>query len=185
MRYEKKVKRICKTCGKESLLTRTIIYQKTSGNCLSCSSKGNKSHLGLKCSEETKHKMSLAKIGLRKSPEHCLHISESKKGDKHYRWIQDRAVYLKNRENDPEKIGLLYKSWRKQCCDRDNWKCKIGNGDCNGRLEVHHILGFTEHPELRYDINNGITLCHAHHPRKRAEEAKLSPFFQTLVAEMK
>ncbi len=42
-----------------------------------------------------------------------------------------------------------------------------------------------EYPELRYNINNGITLCHAHHPRKREEEAKLSPFFQQLVAEMK
>lgn len=37
--------------------------------------------------------------------------------------------------------------------------------------------------KLRYDINNGITLCHAHHPRKRADEAKLSPYFKELVAE--
>lgn len=68
---------------------------------------------------------------------------------------------------------------------RDGLKCRINNRDCMGRIESHHILGWTEHPELRYEINNGITLCHAHHPRKREEEAKLSSFFQRLVAEMK
>lgn len=57
--------------------------------------------------------------------------------------------------------------------------------NCKGRLEAHHILSWKDYPELRYDINNGITLCHAHHPRKRDEEAELSPYFQSLVAEMK
>jgi hypothetical protein len=68
---------------------------------------------------------------------------------------------------------------------RDNWKCKINNQDCKGNLEAHHILSWRDYQELRYDINNGITLCHAHHPRKRIDEAKLSPFFQRIVAEMK
>ena len=30
--------------------------------------------------------------------------------------------------------------------------------------------------------NNGITLCFAHHPRKRAEEKRLSPYFMELVS---
>ncbi len=47
---------------------------------------------------------------------------------------------------------------------------------------VHHILGFTAYPELRYEINNGITLCQAHHPLKRAEEKRLAPVFQELVS---
>lgn len=80
---------------------------------------------------------------------------------------------------------MTYKDWRNQVFKRDSFKCKINNKDCYGRLEAHHILGFKDHPELRYEVNNGITLCHAHHPHKREEEAKLSPFFQNLVAEMK
>ena len=37
-------------------------------------------------------------------------------------------------------------------------------------------------PKLRYEINNGITLYHAHHLRKRAEEKRLAPIFQELVS---
>lgn len=58
----------------------------------------------------------------------------------------------------------------------------IENKDCKGRLEAHHILNWMDYPELRYEINNGITLCHAHHPRGRAKEKQLSPFYQELVA---
>lgn len=46
-----------------------------------------------------------------------------------------------------------------------------------------HILPWRDFVELRFNTNNGITLCHAHHPRKRSEEARLSPFFQKIVAE--
>ena len=53
---------------------------------------------------------------------------------------------------------------------------------CKGKIEAHHILSFTKYPELRYQVNNGITLCQAHHPRKRAEEARLAPVFQGLIS---
>lgn len=64
---------------------------------------------------------------------------------------------------------------------RDKWGCKIKSKDCNDRLEAHHILNWMAYPELRYDINNGITLCQFHHPRKRVEEQRLIPFFQSMV----
>lgn len=79
------------------------------------------------------------------------------------------------------KVEFCIPLWKKE---RDK-VCRIADVNCGGRLEAHHILGWTKYPELRYDIKNGITLCHAHHPRKRSEEAKLSPYFQKLVAEMK
>lgn len=62
-----------------------------------------------------------------------------------------------------------------------DWKCKINNKDCEGQLEAHHILPWRDHPELRYETNNGITLCHRHHPRKRKEEISFSTFFQELI----
>lgn len=99
-------------------------------------------------------------------------------GEKSYRYIKDRTLLKKqNRRNDP-----AYFEWRKQIWLRDNFKCKIRNQDCDGKIEVHHILGWVSYPELRYEINNGITLCHAHHPRKRAEEKRLIPMFRELVA---
>jgi len=101
-----------------------------------------------------------------------------KSGEKHWKWIIDRT---KIKQGNIEKRSPRYKEWRKSVCDRDGWKCKINNCDCNGRLEVHHILGFTEYPELRYDINNGITLCHYHHPRKVKEVKSLIPIFKELI----
>ena len=107
-------------------------------------------------------------------------IANKLKGEKHYRYKKDRTTLQKqNRRGDP-----LYFEWRKQVWLRDNFKCKIANPDCRGRMEAHHILGWMSYPELRYQTNNGITLCHAHHPRKRVEEAKLSPYFQKLVSKM-
>lgn len=75
-----------------------------------------------------------------------------------------------------------YRLWRESVFKRDNFKCRIENKDCKGPLQAHHILRWAEYPDLRYVINNGITLCIAHHPRKRAEEKRLIPTFKELVS---
>mgnify|MGYP001596938537 CR=1 FL=1 len=110
-----------------------------------------------------------------------IRISKNKErsGEHHYRWIKERnEVKIGDRTlHDP-----LSKQWRKQVIGRDNWSCRIADNNCDGRLEAHHILRWVDSPDLRYDINNGITLCHAHHPRKRAEEKRLAPLFQRLVS---
>lgn len=99
-------------------------------------------------------------------------------GVNHPRYIKDRSLLLKqDRRNDS-----CYKEWRKNIYKKFNFKCALKNDDCSGRLESHHILSWAEYPELRYEINNGITLCHAHHPRARAEEKRLIPIFQELVS---
>lgn len=103
-------------------------------------------------------------------------------GENHYLWISDRTL-LKDDHRD--RGGQLHRDWSKNVKNRDGWKCKISNDSCSGRLEAHHILSWNDHPKLRYELNNGITLCHVHHPRKRIDETKLSPYFQSLVAEMK
>lgn len=107
-----------------------------------------------------------------------MKISNSVSGPKNHNWIKDRSkLKISDRPfNDP-----LEKQWRIGVKNRDKWKCKINNLDCNGKVEAHHILPWRDFPELRYNINNGITLCQAHHPRKRAEEKRLVPFFTGLV----
>lgn len=102
-------------------------------------------------------------------------------GSSHYLWKSDRTLLLKYKDSI-ERNSPLYKRWRQQVWLRDNFTCKIANPDCSGRIEAHHILGWSSHPELRYKLNNGITLCHAHHPRARAEEKRLVPTFQGLVS---
>ena len=151
----------------------------------SCSKKGHKIRLGMKNKNSSNEKNRLSHLGRKYNPEWCRHISEALKGkpndrmgELHPRWIKDRTL-LKDDHRD--RGGQLHKEWSKSVKSRDSLKCRIADENCKGRIEAHHILGWTEYPELRYKINNGITLCHAHHPRKRAEEKLLIPDFQRLV----
>jgi hypothetical protein len=98
------------------------------------------------------------------------------RGEKHYRWIKDRSILIRNKRNDPE-----YKQWVKKVKKIDKNTCCFKNKDCSGYNIVHHIYNWSEYPELRYKVENGITICQAHHPRTRAKEKSLIPFFMNLV----
>ncbi len=121
---------------------------------------------GKKMSEETKLKISIAKKG-------------KNMGRDNHNWIVDRSLV---KVGDRCLHDPLTKKWRQEVKIRDGFTCRIADNNCGGRLEVHHILSWRDYPELRYQPNNGITLCHAHHPRKRAEEKRLIPTFQELVS---
>lgn len=120
---------------------------------------------------------------IRKGTKHSKETIEKMRSyikESRYNYILDRSLLKKeDRRNDS-----AYKEWRKNVYSRDNFKCKIANSDCSGKITAHHILPWRDYLELRYDINNGITLCHAHHPHKRAEESKMSPYFQELINKM-
>lgn len=95
-----------------------------------------------------------------------------------------QSCYIGERKSNAQYItyrGSENQTWKRQVKKRDSYQCRINNGDCSGTLEVHHILRFTDYPELRYDINNGITLCHFHHPRKKIDEQRLVPIFKELI----
>jgi len=53
-----------------------------------------------------------------------------------------------------------YKKWREIVFERDDYICQ--NPECQkrgGHLQAHHIFAFAKYPELRFDINNGLTSC--------------------------
>ena len=104
------------------------------------------------------------------------------RGENSPKYIKDRTQLKRFNDTAKDRRSSAYADWRYRVKVRDKWKCRISNYQCSGRLEVHHILGYTDYPELRYEINNGITLCHAHHPKVRSEEKRLSPYFQDLVS---
>jgi len=113
----------------------------------------------------------------------CIPYNKGKKcpeisGENNGNWIPDRTKLVKKQERNDS----AYKEWRLNVYKRDNYKCRICNKDCSGRIIAHHILGWSQYPELRYEVNNGITLCQAHHPLKRAEEKRLIPELQELVS---
>jgi 5-methylcytosine-specific restriction endonuclease McrA len=60
--------------------------------------------------------------------------------------------------------SLEYKRWRFSVFQRDDFKCT----ECNKKgktLQAHHIKPFSLFPELRLDLNNGITLCLSCHKK--------------------
>lgn len=64
----------------------------------------------------------------------------------------------KNR--DPERNRYQAKAWSKAVKERDGCCQECGATE---RLHAHHIKGWKDYPDLRYDLENGVTLCHSCH----------------------
>lgn len=58
-----------------------------------------------------------------------------------------------------------YKEWRREVYKRDNYTCQCCGDNRGHNLRAHHILNYSEHKELRLDLNNGITLCNKCHKK--------------------
>lgn len=141
--------------------------------------------IGRKHTEETREKIKENNVkywlGRLKSEEHKRRIGKANSGENNYRWIEDRSLLKKDDSNRGGDVAV--REWSTNVKERDDWKCKIENQDCDGKLEAHHILRWEDYPELRYELNNGITLCHKHHPRKRAEEIISIQNFRELIVQ--
>jgi hypothetical protein len=156
----------------------------------------SRSRMGHEVSHETRLKMSarkkekFLKFGFINTPETRTKVSATLTGrqnpqhsafmkGKRYAYIDDRTTLSERKERNSPAC----KNWRTSVYRRDGFKCRIADGHCSGKIEAHHILGWRDYPELRYQSNNGITLCLHHHPRSRFGEMILSPFFQEMVTE--
>ena len=83
--------------------------------------------------------------------------------------IKEKSISMSGKNNHNYRHGkckdskihyndLRYKLWRESVYERDNYICQ----NCfnrGGYIEAHHIKGWTHFPELRYELDNGLTLC--------------------------
>jgi hypothetical protein len=102
-------------------------------------------------SAEVREKMSRAKDGMFLGP-----------GNPNWRGgIQSR---------DPDRGRYPAKMWVKAVKDRDGRKCvECGSDD---RLHAHHIKQWSDYPELRCDVSNGVTLCQKCHEKVHGRDLK-------------
>jgi 5-methylcytosine-specific restriction endonuclease McrA len=195
---------ICPICKSERQVGISMFHLinsgKYSGKCRHCSALGNrkrlgskasyetrekqkKAKIGIKLSQKTKDRMSNSKIGIKFTEEHIKNLKLShigvNCGEKNGNWIKDRTKLAKHQKRN----DYTYKEWRKKCLVRDNYQCKICGEKYTkeNKLIVHHILPWSQFPQERYNINNGITLCKIHHPRKREDEQRLISTLKKLI----
>ena len=90
-------------------------------------------------------------------------MGQDRAGDKNPAW--------KGGSNARNTAGFRYRAWRLAVFERDNWTCR----SCGYyampqpvptarlfvvfRLHAHHIDSWTDHPEKRFAVDNGLTLC--------------------------
>lgn len=116
-----------------------------------------------KHTEETKRRLSKAHKGKVLSEEHKRRISEIHKKNGLKPPIRYGAAnhFWKGGISRAYKTGYWsteYKKWRITVFERDGYKCQ-GCKKVGGYLTAHHIKSFAHYPKLRFDLDNGITLC--------------------------
>lgn len=87
---------------------------------------------------------------------------------------------FKRNFDDPE-----YKKWRTGVYKRDKHQCQWPGCVMRKKLNAHHIKTWANFPGLRFDINNGITLCYYHHKLIKGLEHIYEAVFFKILADKK
>lgn len=83
--------------------------------------------------------------------------------------IDFSLYYQRSTRYKGKKLGksVRYKIWREAVFERDNYTCVFckRKKEVSGKLNADHIKPFAYFPKLRFDLNNGRTLCEECHKK--------------------
>lgn len=124
---------------------------------------------GVKVGEETRLKQSMAKLGKlghKHSEESKLKLSLAHRGKPKYSIRGEKSPFWKGGItpfNLKLRKSIEYREWRRSVFQRDNYSCVHCGDSRGGNLEADHIKPFAQFPDLRFDVDNGRTLCNPCH----------------------
>ena len=168
----------CNQCGREYSMNLKKLY-----GCANCERKKNadKQRLSFEVVEAIFNNNGFILIDTEykknTTPMACICVNHASDGIQ-YRSLEKvrsvgkckRCKIEEKRENRPvkdrEKYSYEVKRWREAVFKRDNYTCQCCRDSKGGNLQAHHIKNFLTYKHLRFDIDNGITLCQSCHDPK-------------------
>lgn len=158
------VRRICKTCGKEFFVSPSDLKHGANYCCRHCGYISPERNAKLSQSikqawqEPDKRAAMLTGIEGRSDNPAWRNAAHFQKGPAHPKYLGNKRARL-------TEVGRYqYKLWRIAVLKKDDYTCQAC-GVRGGRLIAHHKEPWAKHPELRYDVGNGISLCPACHDK--------------------
>lgn len=136
----KKGRNYCASC-------RDHIYPKHVKSCKTCGKE-----MILASSEAKKYKCCSLKC-------RSVQMSKRQKGENSHFWKGGLTEASRIQRNSAD-----YDNWRKSVFERDCYTCQIC-GQSGGKLCADHIKEWSLYPALRFDLDNGRTLCFPCHQK--------------------
>lgn len=131
-------------------------------------------------SEETKAQMREAKLKKAPPPHKagckCFRC-DPKIGSLNHNWKDGSSKEIMRIRSE---IREELTAWRRDVFIRDSFTCCMCHST-GGNLNAHHIKKFSDYPELRLDINNGVTLCKSCHVSVTNKEEEYENMFSDLL----
>jgi 5-methylcytosine-specific restriction endonuclease McrA len=79
----------------------------------------------------------------------------------------------------------IYKDWRLSVYKRDKFTCQMPGCKSKRQIQAHHIRKWSTASALRYDLDNGITLCRQCHDSISKSEEYYEALFIDIVRSKK
>lgn len=101
-------------------------------------------------------------------------VWDAMRGEKHPNWKGGKPK-SKNGHMLSYEDYRKYKDWQKAVFRRDKWDCQFC-GKHGGELHADHIKPWAIYHELRFDVDNGRTLCPSCHRKTETYGKKASSY---------